>query len=99
MKKLFALLFLCSGCYHPIKSQTYISSNSTQIEFSPIRFGLKSQDLKNDDLIVSVNVIYQNKYNGDLRSVVEVRGMVKFTRSPEKLPTPNGFVIGPKFRW
>lgn len=101
MKKYLSttLIFLCLGCTHPISQKTNLSSNPTYIEFSPIRAGLKSQDLKNDDFIVSVNVISQSKNNVDFRSILEIRGIIKLTRSPEKPPIPNGFIIGPKFRW
>lgn len=72
----------------------------TNIEFSPIRSVIKSQDLKHSELVISINIMSQPKYGGGRRSVIEVRGSVKASRpSDNQIPLPNGFEIGPRIRW
>lgn len=87
------------ACSYPLGIQTAAGANNTQLEFSPIRAAVKSQDLKHDEVIISVNIVSQPKYYGGKRSIVEMRGTIKMTHSPDNLPMPNGFVIGPRFRW
>jgi hypothetical protein len=96
---LYILLLLTMACSYPLVVQTAAGVNNTQLEFSPIRASVKSPDLKHDEVIISTNIISQPKYGGGRRSIVEIRGTIKMTHDPDNSPIPNGFVIGPRFRW
>jgi len=92
---ILAILILNVSCISAAGNLT-----PTNLEFSPIRSVVRSQDLKHSELVISVNIISQPKYGGGKRSVIEIRGSIKAARpSDSQIPIPNGFEIGPRIRW
>lgn len=92
MKLVFAALLL-SGC---TLGQANLYAPSTTVDPLPLRAGFRD-----DSLIIGVPLIVEPRKTGGWRSTLELRLDVKMLKSTvgNPLPTPNGFVFGPRLRW
>lgn len=100
MKKIIKLIFLLSILSGCVVSNSFAipvaaSASNTQLEPLPVRAGIKD-----NELIISVNVVSQNKKGDRGRSVFEIREVTRFSNpSTYNYPNPNGFILAARIRW